>query len=98
MKKNYLKILLACFMAIMMPFSFAYAYYDDLIEADFLTHGTKYEAGDMQNLFVEKQNFVGLTSDPSSTLLYVNDDFHVILSLLSPANLLLNPASSILRC
>jgi hypothetical protein len=32
----------------------AYSNYNTLIEADFLTQGTKYEAGDLDNLWVDK--------------------------------------------
>jgi len=39
-----------------------HSYYESLIEADFLGHGLKFEAADLENLFVDKQK--SLEIDP----------------------------------
>jgi len=33
----------------------AHSYYDSLVEADFIGHGLKFEASDLENLFADKQ-------------------------------------------
>ncbi len=44
--------------------AYAYSNYNVLIEADFITHGTKFEAGDLDDLWVDKQlNLVFMPSE-----------------------------------
>ena len=40
--------------------------YESLIEADFLGHGLKFEAADLENLFVDKQKSLEISPQPSS--------------------------------
>lgn len=67
------------------------------MEADFLTNGVKYEAVDTENLFLDKENFMGTIPNPFSPLLFSKDNlsekfFHFSLSI--PAI----QTSSLLRC
>lgn len=45
-----------------------HSYYESLIEADFLGCGLKFEAADLENLFVDKQKNLEIGPDDSSIL------------------------------
>ncbi len=69
MKKGYLFIFLIFAFSFLLPLSCAYSSYAVIAEADFLTHGVKFEAVDTENLFVDKQNFATLSVALSPALL-----------------------------
>lgn len=45
-----------------------HSYYESLVEADFLGHGLKFEAADLENLFVNKQKSLEIGPRASSIL------------------------------
>ena len=45
----------------------SHSYYESLVEADFLGHGLKFEAADLENLFVDKQKSLEIGPQVSST-------------------------------
>jgi len=45
-----------------------HSYYEILLEADFLGHGLKFEAADLENLFVDKQKSLEIGPKASSML------------------------------
>jgi hypothetical protein len=98
MKRDRLFFSIILAISFLFPFSCAYAYYDDIVEADFLTRGTKYEAADIANLVVDKFNLTGVTPPSVSTWLFSGDTFwgpNFYLPLSPYPN---HPASSVLRC
>ena len=42
-------------LCLIFPLASAFSNFNTLIEADFLTHGAKFEAGDLNDLWVDKQ-------------------------------------------
>jgi hypothetical protein len=46
----------------------SHSYYESLVEADFLGHGLKFEAADLENLFVDKQKSLEINPKASSFL------------------------------
>jgi hypothetical protein len=46
----------------------SHSYYESLVEADFLGHGLKFEAADLENLFVDKQKSLEILPKASSIL------------------------------
>ena len=60
------------FLVIIISLSFqlgsAHSYYESLVEADFLGHGLKFEAADLENLFVDKQKSLEIGPRASSIL------------------------------
>ena len=46
----------------------SHSYYESLIEADFLGHGLKFEAADLENLFVDKQKSLEILPKASAVL------------------------------
>jgi hypothetical protein len=46
----------------------AHSYYESLVEADFVGHGLKFEAADLENLFVDKQKDLEIDPRAFSTL------------------------------
>jgi len=98
MKRDRLSFLIILAISFLFPLSCAYAHYNDIVEADFLTFGTKYEAADINNLVVDKHNFIGVNPPLVSTWLYFADNFwgpYGYFPLSTPPNQL---ASSVLRC
>jgi hypothetical protein len=98
MKRDRLFLSIILAISFLFPLSCAYAYYNNLVEADFLTRGTKYEAVDIDNLVVDKHNLTGVTPPLISTFLYVEYYFggpNLHFPLSAPPNHL---ASSVLRC
>jgi len=45
-----------------------HSYYKSLVEADFLGHGLKFEAADLENLFIDKQKSLEIGPKAASTL------------------------------
>ena len=64
MRKVRKKVLAFSVIAILILFqaAAAHSYYDSLIEADFLGTGLKFEAADVDTLYVDKQNSVDLAT------------------------------------
>ena len=42
-------------LSFILPLAFAYSNYNDLVETDFFTRGAKFEAVDLNNLWMDKQ-------------------------------------------
>jgi len=98
MKRDRLSFLFIVAISFLFPLSCAYAYYNDIMEADFLTRGTKYEAADIENLVIDKYNLIGVTPPLGSTFLYPKENFlgtYLDFPLSTPPH---HPASSVLRC
>ncbi len=98
MKRNSLFIFLILSVSLLLPLACAYSCYNLIMEADFLRNGVKYEAVDVENLLLDKQNLLGMISSPFSVLLFLKDGFFApfldfFLSI--PATY---QTSSILRC
>ena len=49
-----------------------HSYYESLVEADFLGHGLKFEAADLENLFIDKQKSFEIS--PSASSILCSDD------------------------
>jgi len=98
MKRDHLSFLIIVAISFLFPLSCAYAHYNDIMEADFLTRGTKYEAADIENLVVDKYKLTGVNPPLVSTFLYLKENFlgsYLDFPLSTPPNHL---ASSVLRC
>jgi hypothetical protein len=54
-KRRAISTFLILSLSFLFPLTSAYSNYNTLIEADFLTQGKKFEAGDLDNLWVDKQ-------------------------------------------
>jgi hypothetical protein len=98
MKKDRLSFLIIIAISFLFPLSCAYAHYNDIMEADFLTHGTKYEAADIENLVVDKYKLTAVTPPLVSTLLYLKENFPGTYLDLPLSTLSNHLASSVLRC
>ena len=74
------------FLIVAIPFIFllAYAYsnYNTLIEADFITHGTKFEAGDRGDLWVDRQ--INLDFIPGESLITASPETSLHGLLITP--------------
>jgi len=62
-------------LSFILPLAFAYSNYNDLVETDFFTRGAKFEAVDLNNLWIDKQTDLDfmpgeslLMAPPESTL------------------------------
>ncbi len=93
---------ISTFLIVGIPFIFilacTYSNYNVLIEADFITDGTKYEAGDLDDLCVDKQlNFSFMLSE-SFLINSPEMDLHGVLIRTSFQVFSINSLSSILRC
>ena len=53
-------------------FGAIHSYYESLVEADFLGHGLKFEAADLENLFIDKQKSFEII--PSASSILCSDD------------------------
>ena len=76
----------------------AYANYNSLVEADFLTPAVKFEAGDIDGLLVDKQ--INWDFIPSGSLVIgsLEIDLHGLLIMSSFQIGIIDPAFSVLRC
>ena len=98
MKKNYLFIYLTLMIIFIFPLSCAYSFFNTLTEADFLTRGVKYEATDTEDLFIDKQNMVGVIPSPFSVSIFMETElFGSQLDVSVPLSLQ-DLTYSILRC
>ena len=98
MKRERFFSLIILAVSFLFPFSCAYTQYNDILEADFLTVGTKYEATDLENLVVDKYNLTGVTPPLLSAFLFITVNSlgaYMPFPLSAPPNHL---ASSVLRC
>ena len=66
-KRN--KFVLCIIFAFIFPLSYAYSCYDVISEADFIFKGQKFEAGDIDDLFLEKQKNLDFGPIASSRIL-----------------------------
>jgi len=88
------------FLIVAIPFivllAFAYSNYNTLIEADFITHGTKFEAGDTGNLWVDRQTNLDFIS--SESLIKASPETSLHGRLITPQLVPISPLFSVLRC
>jgi hypothetical protein len=63
------KIILCLTFAFIFPLSYTYSCYDIISEADFNFKGQKFEAGDINDLFLEKQKVLDFAPIASSRIL-----------------------------
>lgn len=82
--------------SLLLTLSCAYAYYDDLLEADFLSTGAKYESQECDDFFLEKQTPASTAARPL-TLLGVGNFFASCSAFSLPVDVT-DPTISILRC
>jgi hypothetical protein len=98
MKKGPLFILLIFAVSFLLLSACAYSSYDVIVEADFFTNGVKYEAVDIENLFFDKQNLVGMIPNPFAPLEFFRDNFFDAFSHFSRSIPAIHQTSSLLRC
>ncbi len=84
--------------SLLLTLSCAYAYYDDLLEADFLSAGAKYESQDCNDFFLQKQNPASMASKPLSVFLLWLGNFSAFCLFFSLSPDVTDPTGSILRC
>ena len=97
MRKVWSPIFFRIALCLLLAFCCAYGCYNDIMEADFLTLGKKYEAQDIGNLLIDKKNLTGGNPQPLSFFIFLENSFYdnlPVFSLLFP----LIPLTSILRC
>ena len=97
MRKVWSPIFLRIALCLLLAFCCAYDCYNDIMEADFLTLGKKYEAQDVGNLLIDKKNLTGGSPQPFSSFTLLENNFWdnlPVSSFLFP----LIPLTSILRC
>jgi hypothetical protein len=99
MKKNHPFSIAVIFgISLLLTLSCAYAYYDDLLEADFLSPGAKYESQDCDNFFLEKQNPASMAAKPLTVFLLWAGNFSAFCLVFSLPPDVIDPTPSILRC
>jgi hypothetical protein len=84
--------------SLLLTVSCAYAYYDDLLEADFLSAGAKYESQDCDNFFLEKQNLASMAVNPLTGFLLWAEKSSAFCLVFSHPPDVTDPTTSILRC
>jgi hypothetical protein len=84
--------------SLLLTLSCAYAYYDDLLEADFLSTGAKYESQDCDDFFLEKQTPASTAAKPLTLFLLWVGNFLGSCSVFSLPLDVTDPTISILRC
>jgi len=97
MRKVWSPVFFRIALCLLLAFCCAYDCYNEIMEADFLTLGKKYEAQDIGNLLIDKKNLTGENPQPLSFFIFLGKDFWdnpSVFSLLFP----LIPLPSILRC
>ncbi len=90
--------ILALLIAFALPLSCAYSYYNAMVEADFLWRGLKYEASDLDDLYVDKQKNIDFGSSLFSMVFFLEDNLAQHFFLPSSITPLFEQKSSILRC
>jgi hypothetical protein len=85
-------------LSIIFPMACAYFNYNTLIEADFLTHGAKFEAGDFDDFSIYKQT--NLDFVPSESLIIASPEIslHGLLIPSSYQVVSIDSSFSVLRC
>ena len=100
MQKKHRPISTFLIVGISLIFSLASAHsnYNSILEADFLTLGEKFEAGDIADILVDKQ--INLDFIPSESLAIgsLEIDLHGFLSMFSFQIVPIAPPLSVLRC
>jgi hypothetical protein len=76
----------------------AYSNYNTLIEADFLTQGTKFEAGDLDNLWVDKPINWDFMPSESFVIASPEINLHGLLIAFSYQVISIDSSLSVLRC
>ena len=99
MKRDHpFSILLILGISLLLTFSCAYANYDDLLEADFLSTGVKFESQDADGFLLEKQNPAGLAAKPLTAFLLLAGNSLALGSVFSLPPGVTDPTFSVLRC
>jgi hypothetical protein len=98
MKRDHFFILLIFVISFLLPLSRAYSFYDCIVEADFLTPDQKYEAADIEDFFIDKQNLSGVTHQPFLSSFFLEYKFLASLLFFSLPASLMHPTSPVLRC
>ena len=96
--KIFIHFSLVVAIAVLYPLLLTYESYDALVEADFLTAGKKYEAGDLGDFLTYKQKILGLCQNLAMMAFQLPADpaaqsSFPALTLLPP-----RPDSSVRRC
>ena len=97
MRKVWSPLFFRIALCLLLAFCCAYDCYNEIMEADFLTLGKKYEAQDIGNLLIDKKNLAGGSPQPLSSFIFLEKNSWEnlpVFSLLLP----LIPLTSILRC
>ena len=98
MKRDHFFILLIFVISFLLPLSRVYSFYDCIVEADFLTPDQKFEAADVEDLFIDKQNLSGVTHQPFLSSLFLEFNFLASFLFFSLPSPLMHPTSVVLRC
>ena len=80
------------------PLASAYSNFNTLIEADFFTRGAKYEAGDFNDLWLDKQTNFGFMPSESPIITPPRISSHRLLITFSYQVVPINSSFSVLRC
>ena len=80
------------------PLASAYSNFNTLIEADFFSRGSKFEAGDLNDPWVDKQTIWDFMPSESSIMASPDISSHRLLSPCSYQAVSINPSFSVLRC
>lgn len=76
----------------------AYSNYNAMVEADFLTLGIKFEAGDIDDFFIDKQINWDFIPNESLVIGSLEIDLHRLLVVSSFQVVSITPPFSVLRC
>ena len=95
-KHRPISIFLIVTLSFILPLASAYLNYNTLIEADFFTQGAKFEAGDLDDLWADKQ--IDLDFIPSESLLIASPEISLHGLLKTSQVVSINSLFSILRC
>ena len=100
MKSEHQKVLTFSVIAVLILFqaAVAHSYYDSLVEADFLGIGLKFEAADVDTLYVDKQVSADLGTGPSSACFFPGSDSPEPFSLQNSTFSSSMQVISVLRC
>ncbi len=98
MAKNRFSILLIFAISFLLPYSYAYSCYNEIVEADFLTKGKKYEAADTEGLFADKHKLAAAIPHPSAILTFTESNISAFFEDLSLPAPLIRSTSDTLRC
>ena len=85
-------------LSFLLPLVSAHSNFNTLIEADFLTHGVKFEAGDLNDLWVDKQTNLDFRPSESPIITPPRISSHRLLITFSYQVVPINSSFSVLRC